>query len=377
MSNAQVLVIADTAEIREYLLNVFLPQAGYSAVRAEDLTPPPPCDIILVDISLLRSVSPFAELKAQRRMGSNAPAILFVPRLTEQMASEVFPLGIRELILKPIDDDLRRERLTEFIERVQDEKNQAEIREHLIDTRAALDRRLNEMKTLSRIIRAISSLSDIDVVLAHIVEAGVYLTHAEEGAVFLLDDTTGQLLMRAQQGMGTQRAEAIRQPSTDSDAMAVLQTGQAVMRDGDTEHKVKTGHLVRALINVPIILDSLPVGVLAVYNNENLRSFEDSDQVVLSSLADYAAIALDKSNLLATQQFYIEAALEQARRVVFHAETLYDPVDGIESQVETLLIGGFGPLSEAQRSAVTRIKQAAARLKEVTGFIREELNENA
>lgn len=376
MNGAQVLVITDTIEVSDSLLNVLLPQAGYIAIKADDLTPPPLCDAILVDISLLRSTNPFAGLKSQRRMGSEAPAILFVPRLTEQMAAEVFPLGIRELVLKPVEDSVRLEKLAAFVARVQDEQSQAAVRERLSHTQALLERRLNEMKTLSKIIRAIGSHSDLDTILAHIVEAGVYLTHAEEGAIFLLDDASGQLLLCAQQGMGAQRAEAIRQPSTDSEVMEVIQTGRPIIKDGDVEHKVKTGHLARALINVPIVLGSEPVGVLAVYNSESPHSFEESDQVVLGSLADYAAIALDKANLLATQYLHIENALEQARRVFFHAKTLYDPVDGIESQVQTLLSGGFDPLTENQCSAVTRIKQAAARLKEVIGFIREEIEKN-
>jgi transcriptional regulator with GAF, ATPase, and Fis domain len=261
------------------------------------------------------------------------------------------------------------------VSRVQEEQNQAAIRDHLAQVQDSLARRLDEIKTLSRIIRSIGSLSDLDTMLAHIVEAGVYLTDAEEGAIYLRDNDSGQLLMCAQQGMGANRAEAIRQPSTDSDAVVVFQTGQPVIRSGETEHKVKTGHLANALINVPIILGSETIGVLAVYNSQSPRSFEESDQVVLGSLADYAAIALDRVNLLAEQDSRVDAALESSHRVFLHAKTLYDPVEGIESQVETLLAGGFDPLAEKQHSAVTRIKQATTRLKEVIEFIREEIEE--
>jgi transcriptional regulator with GAF, ATPase, and Fis domain len=272
-----------------------------------------------------------------------------------------------------VEDAARLEKLAEFVSRVQEEQDQIAIREHLAEVQDALARRLDEIKTLSRIIRAIGSLSDLDTMLAHIVESGVYLTGAEEGAIFLRDGDSDQLLMCAQQGMGASRAEAIRQPSTDSDAMVVFQTGQPMMKSGETQHKVKTGHLANALINVPIILGSETLGVLAVYNSQSPRSFEDSDQIVLGSLADYAAIALDKVNLLALQDSHMDAALEKSRRVFLHAQTLYDPVDGIESQVETLLAGGFGPLAEKQHSAITRIKQATTRLKEVIEFIREEI----
>src|SRR5512146_440522 len=76
MANAQILVVADTPEFSSALIDHLLPAAGYKAVKADDFTPPPAADAILVDVSQLRSASPFGGLKAQRRMGCEAPAIL-------------------------------------------------------------------------------------------------------------------------------------------------------------------------------------------------------------------------------------------------------------------------------------------------------------
>src|SRR5262245_17652696 len=107
MATPHILVAADTAEVSDQLISSLLPKAGYQVTKADEFNAPPACDVILVDVSMLRSASPFATLKAQRRLGSEAPAILFVPRVTEQMATELFPLGIRELVLKPVEDDAR------------------------------------------------------------------------------------------------------------------------------------------------------------------------------------------------------------------------------------------------------------------------------
>ncbi len=374
MANAHILVVADTAEAADLLVTKVLPQAGYQATKADDFNAPPPCDVVLVDISLLRSTSPFAVLKAQRRMGCEAPGILFVPRVTEQMAAEIFPLGIRDLVLKPTEEGTRLSKLAEFVARIQAERDQASVQQNLAKAQADLARRLEEMSTLSRIGRAIGSLAEIDTMLSHIVEAAVFLTRADEGAVFLVDKHNGALVLRAEQGMGTQRAAALQQPSRDSDAMTVLQSGKPVMKGGETEHKVKTGYLARALINVPIVADQTVTGVLAVYSLGK-HNFEASDQAVLTSLADYAAIALDKANALARLKDQIDVATKAAQTVMTHAETLFDPVDGIEAQVDTLLSGGFDPLTEKQRSAVSRIKQATGRLKDVIGLIRQTMAE--
>ena len=370
MATPHILVAADTADVSDQLIGSLLPKAGYKVTKADEFNAPPACDVILLDVSMLRSASPFATLKAQRRLGCEAPAILFVPRVTEQMATELFPLGIRELVLKPVDDEARMSKLAEFVKRIQTERDQAAVQQNLSKTQADLARRLEEMSTLTRIGRAISSASDIDTMLSHIVEAAVFLTRADEGAVFLVDKSSGGLVLRAEQGMGTQRAAALQQPSKDSDAMAVLQSGKPVLKGGETEHKVKTGYLARALINVPIVVGQAVTGVLAVYSL-GLHNFEASDEAVLISLADYAAIALDKGNALAQLKGEIDDAAKAARTVMSHAETLFDPVDGIESQVDTLLSGGFDPLTENQRGAVSRIKSATGRLKEVVGLIRQ------
>ncbi len=373
MSSPHILVVADTTEAADYLVSRLLPQAGYVATLAEDFSVPPPCDVILCDVTRLRG-DPLAGLKAQRRMGSQAPAMLMAHRITEEMAAEVFALGVQEFVAKPIEDDLLLGKLAKFVNQVMQEREQSKVVESLERTKATLARRLDEMAVLSRIGRSVASLSDTDTLLSRIVEAGVYLTRADEGAIFLLDEETGQLLLRAEQGLGTKQAQIIRQPSNDSDAMAVLQSGEPIMRGGETEHKVRTGYLVRALINVPIVVGKKVIGVLAVYNH-GTQSFEAADQTVLVSLADFAAIALDKVNSLAQCERQITGALETAHKVKLHAETLFDPVDGIEAQVDTLLSGGFGPLTEQQHTAVSRIKQAATRLKEIVGFIREELRE--
>jgi two-component system, NtrC family, sensor kinase len=226
------------------------------------------------------------------------------------------------------------------------------------------------MNMLSRIGRAIASQSDLDTMLAQIVDAAVFLTHAQEGAIFLPDESGSELALRAEKGFGAKQSEIISRPSQDSDAMDVLRSGQPVMKSAEAEHKVKTGFLVRALINVPIIIGRSVGGVLAVYNHGD-RSFDTIDQALLVNLADYAAMAIDKVRALQQVQAQIGDSLDASRDVVLHAQTLIPPIEGIESLVETLLNGSFGPLNEKQEHAVRRIKTASVRLNEVLAFINE------
>jgi diguanylate cyclase (GGDEF)-like protein/PAS domain S-box-containing protein len=72
--------------------------------------------------------------------------------------------------------------------------------------------------------------------------------------------------------------------------------------------KVSTGYLVHSLLHVPILSKGVPLGVLSVTNRKNDTPFKEKDELVLSSLADYAAVALENADL------YQQAKLEITER---------------------------------------------------------------
>jgi two-component system, NtrC family, sensor kinase len=383
MTKGRILVAADTPDSTA-LLQHLLASAGYEvliAAIADGSTTPPDADILVADITRTR-FSPYVDIQMQRRLGVTAPAMVFAARFTDEMATEAFSLNIREFVLKPIEDQALIDRVGKFLAAMRKEdykqieqsaapasapepEPEAPSKPVINDTQT--NRRLEEMHMLSRIGRAIAALSDLDKMLAHVVDAATFLTKAEEGAIFLLDDR-GVLVLGAEKGFGAKQAEVIKRPSQDSDAMEVVRTGTPIMRGADTEHKLITGFLVRALVNTPIIIGKQTVGVLAVYNHGQ-RSFEERDVALMINLADYAAMAIDKVRSLQRVQNEMRDAIAASREVVLHSETLIAPVQGIESLTDTLLQGDFGALNEQQYTAVRRIKMATARLNEVVEFI--------
>jgi K+-sensing histidine kinase KdpD len=361
MVGETLLIVTDMNDAASQLGASFT-AAGYHIVYGTEFDPPPPCDAILVDISMIRAASPLSGLAAQRRMGCQSPAILFSPRLTEQMAVDVFPLGIKGFVLKPVDEQVRLQKVAEFVAFATVESSQAALQENLSRTQETLARRLEEMKMLSRVGRAISSLSDLDAIALRVTEASSYLTRADESAVVLLEGQ--QCVLWAHQPSGSAQAAIIRQPSNDPLIITVLKSGKP---------QLGTDVSGQSVLAVPVISGGTAAGVLINYKAASKPAFEESDQTVLSSLADYAAIALDGVKAMAAMRIEIDVALEAGRKVFTHAETLFDPVDGIDAQSDTLLSGGFDPLTEKQHAAILRIKQATGRLKEIIGFIRETL----
>ena len=76
--------------------------------------------------------------------------------------------------------------------------------------------------------------------------------------------------------------------------------------------------LVHSLIHVPIHYHGRPLGVLSVNNHTRLENFSESDETLLSFLADYSAIAIinaksiEKTRREIEERRKIESALRES-----------------------------------------------------------------
>ena len=92
---------------------------------------------------------------------------------------------------------------------------------------------------------------DHNEVLTAVVDESVRLTGAEEGSLLLLDETTGELYMRASKNFDEVFARTSRLQVDDSLAGQVIESGEPVLLDEQTPQKIKTSYLVHSLIYVP------------------------------------------------------------------------------------------------------------------------------
>ncbi|MBC8162434.1 MAG: response regulator [Roseiflexaceae bacterium] len=294
----EILIIDDSQQICAMLSEYVLPELGYASAiantgrqglyRIRQKLP----DLILLDLQL-PDISGLELLRLIAQEGHDVPVILMTAHGSEGIAVEAFRLGARNYLIKPfseveakavIDVALRERRLAR-------EKDQL--------TRN-LQQRVQELTVLSAIGKSVSSLLDHDELLVRIVEAGVYITRAEEGFLLLHDETADELYLRAAKNLGEQRAQHMRMAIDDTLAGQVLRSGKAVRLDKNTYGgalKVKTGFLVRALLQVPLTVGKKVIGVLGVDNQQAERAFSENDQYLLAALSDYAAIAIENARL--------------------------------------------------------------------------------
>ena len=200
-----------------------------------------------------------------------------------------------------------------------------------------LQKRLDELETLTRLGRSITGTLDLDSVLLLLVDAAVELTGAEEGSLLLLDKSTGELYMRAARNFQEDFVRKFRLPIQDTLAGAVLRTGQPVTLDEKTPQKIKTAYLVHSLAYVPLKSKDQVIGVLGVDNRMDRRPLRERDIKLLAALAEFAVIAIDNADLYAriTQEHNklntiltnIQdgvIVIDQDQRMVFANKTIVD-----------------------------------------------------
>ncbi len=294
----EILIIDDSEQICKLLAESVLPELGYRSIiantgrqglrRLRDQLP----DLILLDLQL-PDISGLDLLRLFAQEGYDVPVILMTAHGSEGIAVDAFRLGARNYLIKPFSDT----EAQAVIDQALRERRLQRERDRLMRN---LQQRVQELTVLYSIGKSVSTLMDLEELLERIVEAGVYITRAEEGFLLLRDPQTDELYLRAAKNLGEQRAQRLRMPIDDSLAGQVIRTGKPIRVSKDqvgAPLKVKTGFLVRSIIQVPLTVGQHVIGVLAVDNQQSNQSFSENDQYLLAALGGYAAIAIENARL--------------------------------------------------------------------------------
>lgn len=195
----------------------------------------------------------------------------------------------------------------------------------------ASQRRAMEMAVINDVAHTLSSTLHLDEVLTRIMTQVESMLDAEAGSLLLTDASSGDLVFQIALGDKANEVKPFRVPKGQGIAGQVAETGRPLMvadaaRDERHFKKVdeETQFSTRNILCVPLILHEQVIGVLEVMNKK-VGNFTQHDLNLLSSIASYAAIAIDNARLhesvLAERDRVIEAE-EQARKKL--ARDLHD-----------------------------------------------------
>lgn len=305
MPDETVLVVDDSQENIRFLCQYVLEPRGYKTVVAHDgetglnyaLTGA--IDLMIIDLKMPR-LTGLEVLKILRSKGHDVPTILMTFYGSEETAIQAFRLGAKDYLVKPFTVA----EAAEAVERALTEKRLRQEKERLeggvVRINRQLAQRVRELDVLSSIGKSVAQLVDLETALNRVVEAASYITGAEEASLLLVDEASGELYLRAARGLGETFARGFRLKVDDSLAGQVVRTGKPIRIENvaaDQGIKIKTGYLVKSLLNVPLKAGKRVIGVLCVDNQVSNRPFSENDEKLLAALADYAAISIVNAQL--------------------------------------------------------------------------------
>jgi hypothetical protein len=154
-------------------------------------------------------------------------------------------------------------------------------------------------------------------------------------------------VLRASKQAGQHHGTLKRLRVRDTLVGQVYRTGQPVLRQPSLEGgplKMQTGFLVQSLITVPLRQQKKIVGVLGVYNRLNRRSFNDHQLTVLTALADWAGVALERAKLLRRS----ESANRPDSALTAVPVQMINALDNATSGLQSLMDGVLGDLRGEQ-----------------------------
>jgi len=334
-----ILVVDDGRENREFIAEYILQPNGYPFLMAKDgkealdiaLDRRP--DLILLDYQMPR-MNGIEMLQAMQEHGLNIPVILMTFYGSEEIAVEVYRLGVRDYVKKPFSI----EEMLMVIERSLDEvrlrKEKEALTERVIQSNRELQLRLQELNVLYSVGKSVTSLSDIEQLLPRLVDAAVKITNAEEGFLYLM--TKDGLMCRAQKRHNHARASKVNHLVNDPVALHVINQRQPTIL---TPEQIQAKSPV-SIACAPLVIRNEVIGALGVANlSSSAHIFNKHDSALLSALTDYAAIAIDNSRNLEILKQTNEREKSQIR-TTFSRFVPSTVVDQVLDNPDTLQLGG-------------------------------------
>ncbi|MBN1246331.1 MAG: GAF domain-containing protein [Anaerolineae bacterium] len=232
--------------------------------------------------------------------------------------SALLPMAPQALVAAPFEQDELQRVLSRLLDAAHHgpQPDGASLEVALAEANRRLNARLQELNAIYTVGKSVTSSLDAREILDRVVLASVNLTRADAGFIILKEGD--RLYERVVKRKDDRYTDHRHEESSDSVAWQVIRSGRPAMLHRDT--KIATGYLVRALLYVPLEApETGTMGVLGVVNHDKDAPFSESQLFALSTLADFAAIALENARLFAsreTERSRLSGILEQATEAI-------------------------------------------------------------
>ncbi|HZY42918.1 MAG TPA: GAF domain-containing protein, partial [Anaerolineae bacterium] len=204
--------------------------------------------------------------------------------------------------------------------------NQAAIAVENSRLYADLQQRLNNLTLFNEVGRSISAKLDLDSLLTTVIEASIELVSSQYATIFLRDAVDGKFAPRKAVGFDVDLMRHMRFGPNEGLIGAVIADPRGlIVPDVQSEtrfvqHPISRG--VQSMLLVPLVAAGQLIGVLSV-DKLVPNGFTNTDLVVLSTLADQAAVAIENARLF-----------EESQRRLSEQALLYEAGQAIAATLE-------------------------------------------
>jgi signal transduction histidine kinase len=214
------------------------------------------------------------------------------------------------------------------------------------------DPKLPKLRRLSELGRAFTYAVSLQDVAQLTVDGATELVDAAS-SVLMLQDAAGLLQVRASCGVAEDRVRRFAAPLDDE---VIGRLEGLLATDGDR------------LLAVPLVVGGVVTGLLAAA--KPVDDATESDEWLLSALADQAAVGLENARLGGEVRIEMESRLKASegattakdRALATLAHDIRTPLGAIEGYCTVIEDGLYGPVTEGQLQALARIRMSGRHL---------------
>jgi PAS domain S-box-containing protein len=163
---------------------------------------------------------------------------------------------------------------------------------------ANLQRRVDNLAVINEVGRALNATLDPEALLSIIVETSAELLSCDYATIFLLDPQDGRFAPRMSYGYGIEGMKNLRFAHGEGPVGSVAETGKAlIIPDTSADPRFSPGPVeIGSVLMVPLATRDEVIGVLTA-ERKGKGEFGTTDQLLLSTLADQAVIAIENARL--------------------------------------------------------------------------------
>lgn len=323
----KALVIDDSRQVRDFVIDYVLKPHGFGidiATNGQEglakaISSAP--DVILMDYEMPQLSGLEVLRKLRNEYHNKTPVILMTSHGSEEVAVEVFRLGVHDYLTKPFDPQDLLAAIEDALTVTRLQREKEALTRRVLDSNRRLTRHLEALNELSEVGKSITALVQPARLLERIVDAVLQVTRSEECALALIDPASGRLKTHLHKRRVSQPRQSAAGPAAAGNGLPLNLASESVL-------------------SVRLRVGKNTVGTLSIRKDIALNGqYSAHDQRLLQMLADYAAIAIQNMQLLRQFQRTKENEKQQIK-TLFERYVAPTVVKQMLAQPDKMKLGG-------------------------------------